>query len=123
MPVTKEVQLLQSIANDLTALKSQMPNGEFKAMARDIEELKTTYRDIKEDVSDIKYTLLNPEDGVIVKVNKVSEWRETKEKKTEEYEKALQDVRELIKWKEGATKAFWIIFTAIVGLSLNVFFI
>jgi hypothetical protein len=66
-------------------------------------------------------TLLNPEDGVIVKVNKVSEWRENKEKKAEEYEKALQDVRDLVQWKNGATKAMWIIFTAILGLSLNVF--
>jgi hypothetical protein len=121
MPVSKETQLLQTIADDISALKSKMPNGEFKSMARDMEELKTSYRDIKEDLSDIKYTLLNPEDGVIVKVNKVSEWRENKEKKAEEYEKALQDVRDLVQWKNGATKAMWIIFTAILGLSLNVF--
>ncbi len=121
MPVSKETQLLQTIADDISALKSKMPNGEFKSMARDMEDLKTSYRDIKEDLSDIKYTLLNPEDGVIVKVNKVSEWRENKEKKAEEYEKALQDVRDLVQWKNGATKAMWIIFTAILGLSLNVF--
>ena len=121
MPVSKETQLLQTIADDISALKSKMPNGEFKSMARDMEDLKTSYRDIKEDLSDIKYTLLNPEDGVIVKVNKVSEWRENQEKKAEEYEKALQDVRDLVQWKNGATKAMWIIFTAILGLSLNVF--
>lgn len=122
MPVSKEVQLLETIVSEISTLKSNMPNGEFKAMARDIQDLKTSYHDIKENVSDIKYTLLNPEDGVIVKVNKVSEWKSTKEKKSEEYEKALQDVRDLVKWKEGASKAFWIIFTAIVGLSFNVFF-
>jgi hypothetical protein len=99
-----------------------MPNGELKAMARDIEDLKTSYHDIKDNISDIKFTLLNPEDGVIVKVNKVSEWRQAKEKKSEEYENALQEVRDLMKWKEGASKALWIIFTAIVGLSFNVFF-
>jgi hypothetical protein len=122
MPVTKEVQLLETIVSEINTIKNSMPNGEFKAMARDIEELKSDYKDIKENVSDIKYTLLNPEDGVIVKVNKVSEWRQSKEKKAEEYDKALQDVRDLVKWKEGASKAFWIIFTAIVGLSFNVFF-
>lgn len=122
MAVSKEVQLLETIVSEIHLIKSKMPNGEFKAMARDIEELKENYQDIKEDISDIKYTLLNPQDGVIVKVNKVSEWRESKEKKNEEYEKALQEVRDLVKWKEGASKAFWIIFTAIVGLSFNVFF-
>lgn len=122
MSASKQLELLETIVLELHTLKTKMPNGELKAMARDIEELKTSYHDIKDNISDLKFTLLNPEDGVIVKVNKVSEWRQSKEKKSEEYEKALQEVRDLIKWKEGASKALWIIFTAIVGLSFNVFF-
>jgi hypothetical protein len=122
MSASKQLELLETIVLELHTLKTKMPNGEFKAMARDIEDLKTSYHDIKDNISDIKFTLLNPEDGVIVKVNKVSEWRQAKEKKSEEYENALQEVRDLMKWKEGASKALWIIFTAIVGLSFNVFF-
>ena len=122
MSASKQLELLETIVLELHTLKTKMPNGEFKAMARDIEELKTSYHDIKDNISDIKFTLLNPEDGVIVKVNKVSEWRQSKEKKSEEYENALQEVRDLMKWKEGASKALWIIFTAVVGLSFNVFF-
>lgn len=122
MSASKQLELLETIVLELHTLKTKMPNGEFKAMARDIEELKTSYHDIKDNISDIKFTLLNPEDGVIVKVNKVSEWRQSKEKKSEEYENALQEVRDLMKWKEGASKALWIIFTALVGLSFNVFF-
>jgi len=122
MSAAKQLELLETIVLELHTLKTKMPNGEFKAMARDIEDLKTSYHDIKDNISDIKFTLLNPEDGVIVKVNKVSEWRQAKEKKSEEYENALQEVRDLMKWKEGASKALWIIFTAIVGLSFNVFF-
>ena len=121
MSASKQLELLETIVLELHTLKAKMPNGEFKAMARDIEELKTSYHDIKDNISDIKFTLLNPEDGVIVKVNKVSEWRQSKEKKSEEYENALQEVRDLMKWKEGASKALWIIFTALVGLSFNVF--
>jgi len=122
MSAAKQLELLETIVLELHTLKTKMPNGELKAMARDIEDLKTSYHDIKDNISDIKFTLLNPEDGVIVKVNKVSEWRQAKEKKSEEYENALQEVRDLMKWKEGASKALWIIFTAIVGLSFNVFF-
>lgn len=123
MPVNRQTQLLEQIVQELATLKTRMPNGELKTMARDIEELKNHYLDIKEDISDIKYTMLNPEDGVIVKVNKVSDWKDTKEKKTKEYDEALQDLRDLVKWKEGATKALWIIFTALVGLTFNVFFV
>ena len=40
-----------------------MPNGELKQMANDFQKM-------KDDVSDLKRTLLNPDDGVIVNTNK-----------------------------------------------------
>ena len=61
-------QLLESVLNELVHIKKHMPNGELKSMQSDMKAL-------KEDVSDLKYTLLNPEDGVIVKTNQNSQFR------------------------------------------------
>ena len=61
-------QLLESVLSELTHIKSHMPNGELKQMQKDME-------DLKEDISDLKYTLLNPDDGVIVNTNKNTEHR------------------------------------------------
>ena len=49
-----------------------MPNGELVQMGKDMESL-------KDDLSDLKYTLLNPEDGVIVKTNMNTSFRLWKE--------------------------------------------
>ena len=61
-------QLLESVLTELVHIKKHMPNGELKSMQSDMKAL-------KEDVSDLKFTLLNPEDGVIVKTNQNSQFR------------------------------------------------
>ena len=99
-----------------------MPNGELKHLMHAVEELKTAQEDVKEDISEIKYTLLNPEDGVIVKVNKNTEYRISKQTKIEYYDKIIAEFEKMKDWKEGVTKPLWIIFTALVGLLINVFY-
>lgn len=89
-----------------------MPNGELKQMQRDLSDLKT-------DMSDMKYTLLNPEDGVIVNTNKNTEFRQQKESKEREYFKHIQDLEELKTWKSGVTRALWIIFGIMAGIIIR----
>lgn len=92
-----------------------MPNGELKQVIISV-------KDIKEDVTELKKLLLNPEDGVIVKVNKNTEFRLDEESTTEEEFKNIQDLKDLISWKDSVTKALWIIFTAIVGIVVKIIF-
>ena len=47
-------QLLETVLTELTSIKKHMPNGELKQMQKDME-------DLKDDISDLKYTLLNPD--------------------------------------------------------------
>lgn len=83
-------------------MKSKLPNGELIAMASDMKEM-------KEDISDLKYTLLNPEDGVIVKTNQNTYFRKSVQEKVEK-------IDELVAWKDTVTKALWILFTALIGI-------
>lgn len=99
-----------------------MPNGELKHMSRAIQELKDSQDDLKDDLSEIKYTLLNPEDGVIVKVNKNTDFRKTREAKSQYYDRIVNEFDKMKEWKDGVTKALWIIFTALVGLLIHVFY-
>ena len=55
-------QILEQVLEELGSIKKDMPNGELVQLQKDVASLKL-------DLSDIKYTLLNPEDGVIVKTN------------------------------------------------------
>lgn len=95
-------ELLESLHSEVIAMKGKLPNGELVAMAKDMKEM-------KEDISDLKYTLLNPEDGVIVKTNQNTYFRKQNADN-------IEKIDELLSWKDSVTKALWILFTAIVGV-------
>jgi len=102
-------QLLESVLGELNHIKTHMPNGELKQMLREME-------DVKEDISDLKYTLLNPDNGVIVNTNKNTEFREEMQSNEKDFQKQMAEVEELKRWKEGVTKALWIIFGSLVAI-------
>ena len=77
-------------------------------------------KDLKEDVSDLKFTLLNPEDGVIVKTNQNTAYRRKMELGDKDFITRMIDIQELKKWKDGVTKALWIIFGSLAGLIIKV---
>ena len=95
--------ILESVLSEIKHIKSHMPNGELKQMANDFQKM-------KEDVSDLKRTLLNPEDGVIVNTNKNTEFRLVKESREKEYNTYINELAELKNWKAGVNRALWIIF-------------
>ena len=106
-------EAIDLILVELAAMKSKLPNGELVRMAESMEEM-------KEDISELKYMLLNPEDGVIVKVNKNSDFRKKFEINEKEFVDTLKSVEELRRFKETVTKALWIIFTAIAGIVIRI---
>jgi predicted nucleic acid-binding Zn-ribbon protein len=105
-------QLLESVLSEISHIKSHMPNGELKQMQKDIEGL-------KEDISDLKYTLLNPENGVIVNTNKNTDFRKSMQANERDFQQKLLELEDLKKWKDGVSKALWIIFTALAGLIIR----
>ena len=107
-------QLLESVLTELTSIKKHMPNGELKQMQKDME-------DLKDDISDLKYTLLNPEDGVIVKTNQNSQFRRKMETGEKEFSSKMIEVEDLKRWKDSVSKALWIIFGILAGLVMKVF--
>ena len=102
-------QLLESVLAELGTIKKHMPNGELKALVEDV-------KDLKGDMSDLKFTLLNPEDGVIVKTNQNTQFRRRMEAGDKEFNSKMIELEELKRWKEGVTKALWILFTGLAGV-------
>lgn len=99
-------ELLESLHSEIVSIKNRLPNGELVSMAKDMKEM-------KEDISDLKYTLLNPEDGVIVKTNQNTYFRKANLEN-------IEKIDELLMWKNSVTKALWILFTAIVGVVVKI---
>lgn len=105
-------QLLENVLVELSSIKKHMPNGELKQMQKDMENL-------KEDMSDLKFTLLNPDDGVIVNTNKNTDFRENLQAGDKEFQIKLLEIAELKRWKDSVSKALWIIFTVLAGLIIR----
>ena len=105
-------ELLESVLAEIKHVKSHMPNGELKQMANDFQKM-------KDDVSDLKRTLLNPDNGVIVNTNKNTEFRQDQETRRKEYDTNINELTELKSWKQGVTRALWIIFGILASVIIR----
>ncbi|MFZ9219878.1 MAG: hypothetical protein ACO22Y_00080 [Sediminibacterium sp.] len=101
--------LLEDVLSELKHIKQHMPNGELKVIVEDV-------KDVKEDISELKYMLLNPEDGLVVKTNKNTEFRLSMQSNEKDFNLKMQELEDLKRWKAGVTKALWIIFSALAAL-------
>ena len=89
----------QHLSDRLDCIEKRLPNGELQEMHKMIKE--------------IKEILLDPEDGIIVRVNKNTFWR--KEIDADEF-------KLLLRWKQSVTHAMWIAYTALTGIILKLMF-
>jgi len=105
----EQQEVLQVILSEIKNIKQHMPNGELKVMVEDL-------KDVKEDISELKYILLNPEDGVVVKTNKNTEFRLSMQANEKDFQAHMLELEELKRWKNGVTKALWIIFSVLAAL-------
>ena len=89
----------KQIEERLQCIENRLPNGELL--------------EIHENVKEIKEILLDPEDGIIVRVNKNTYWR--KELDADEF-------KALLRWKQTVTHAMWIAYTALTGIIVKIVF-
>ena len=83
----------------LHCIENRLPNGELQ--------------EIHETVKEIQEILLDPEDGIIVRVNKNTYWR--KELDADEF-------KALLRWKQSVTHAMWVVYSAVIGILLKLIF-
>jgi hypothetical protein len=111
---------IEEILSSLEIIKKKLPNGELEVIKNSIQSLSTDQKAIKEDLEYFKKRLFNPDDGVIVRINKNTDAIERNDEMAEEIYQELPEIQNNIKnleqWKEGANKALWVIFTALIGL-------
>ena len=114
--------LMKQILDEMNTIKSKMPNGELKHMQDGMDEMRKNFKEMKDDLSEMKRKLLDPDDGVIVKVNENTKFRIQEEGRYDEYFIIKNDVDSMKKWQSGANKALWIIFAAIMAIVLKILF-
>ena len=114
--------LMKEILGEIKDLKSSMPNGEIKILQTSMDDLKREQKSIKDDMSDIKKKLLDPDDGVIVKVNENTRFRMQEQDRYDDYMQFTIDIQEMKTWKKGVNQALWILFGALIAVGAKVIF-
>ena len=89
----------KQIVERLNCIEARLPNGELE--------------EIHNNVKEIKEVLLDPEDGIIVRVNKNTYWR--KELDADEF-------KALLRWKQSVTHALWMVYSAVIGILVKLIF-
>jgi len=114
---------LSAILETMQSLESKMPNGELKVIKSDVEELKICYHSLKQDMSEIKLKLFNPESGIIVKVNdnkrRLDEVEGIVDEIGEEITVMSTDVHDLKSYKKNVNTALYAVYAATVGLVVH----
>ena len=69
--------------------------------------------EMKEDISELKERILDPNEGVVVKANQAKWW-------ISENKDLVKEIPELIQFKKTTYRILWIIVTAVVALGVRV---
>ena len=114
----------KEILEAVEILKRKMPNGNIALLQQAIEDLKQNQDGLKDSISDLKKQLLDPDNGVVVRVNRNSEFRKDSEARgplcQQSFEEMQDKVEDLSSWKTNVTKFVWIMLTTMVGLIAKV---
>jgi hypothetical protein len=113
---------IEDILKALDIIKTKLPNGELESIKRSIESLSQDQKSIKEDLEYFKKRLFNPDDGVIVRINKNTDSIIRFEDQIEEIPDLRNRLDNLEKWQDGVNKALWFIFTTVAGLTIALIF-
>lgn len=109
----------KEILQALTEIEKRTPNGELLLIKNAIENLQEGQDELKTDLRDIKKQLLDPDRGVVVRVNKNTEDRRYWENRKTEIEDAFDNMKSLLSWKGGVNKALWIVYTIMIGIFIK----
>jgi predicted nucleic acid-binding Zn-ribbon protein len=89
--------------------------SEIALMKKDIETLSKDIRELNEKMDKLMVKLLDPDMGLVVRVNKNTDRLDEKDKFIAESIKDINDFREMKKWKANVTTALWGLYTTVLA--------
>ncbi len=113
---------IEEILIALELIKKKLPNGELEVIKKSIQSLSEDQKTIKEDLEYFKKRLFNPDDGVIVRINKNSDSISRSEDILDDIPEIRNKVDNMEKWKDSVSKALWIVYTSLVGIIISLIF-
>ena len=117
----------KEILEEIEFLKTKLPNGEFALLKKSVEDLSGGQEALKSSIRELKQQLLDPDGGVVVRVNRNSDFRKESEQRgtlcQQSFENMEDNVNSILGWKDNVSKALWILFTGIAGIIVKILFL
>ena len=117
----------KEILEEIEFLKTKLPNGEFALLKKSVEDLSGGQESLKSSIRELKQQLLDPDNGVVVRVNRNSDFRKESEQRgplcQQSFENMEDSVNSILGWKDNVSKALWILFTGIAGIIVKILFL
>ena len=104
----------EEIQKLLNKVLEKLPNGDLKALKLKIEDLCEDICALKAQQNKLHKNLYNPEDGLVVRVNKNRDYR----LKLQE-EGALDTIRTVDKFRANYNKLLWGLYALLLGIVLK----
>jgi uncharacterized FlaG/YvyC family protein len=85
----------------------QTTSHDIALMKKDIEMLGKDIKELNEKMDKLMVKLLDPDTGLVVRVNKNTDRLDERDKSMDQWMKDLEDFRGMKKWKANVTTALW----------------
>ena len=117
----------KEILEEIEFIKKKLPNGEFALLKKSVEDLSGGQDALKSSIRELKQQLLDPDNCVVVRVNRNSDFRKDSEQRgplcQQSFENMEDNVNSILGWKDNVSKALWILFTGIAGIIVKILFL
>jgi len=95
---------------------------EIALMKKDIETLSDEVKELNEKIDILMIKLLDPDTGIVVRVNKNTDRLDERDKNMGRWMKDVNDFHHMKKWKNGVNKALWVIYASIIAFIIKILF-
>jgi hypothetical protein len=95
---------------------------EIALMKKDIETLREDVKEINDKLDRLMVKLLDPDEGLVVRVNKNTERLDERDKNIAGWMKDVRDFHYMKQWKSTVTKALWGLYAAVIGYIVKLIF-
>jgi len=116
-------QLLEKIERiENKVVHAKALNGAFEKLVLTIETVQENQKKMSDDISDIKKTVLDPDDGVIARIKELERWKtERAEEVVDNSDEVRQDITIIKEWQKMVNKILWGIGAGIGSIALKLF--
>lgn len=100
-------ELVEGLYRAFDSFRRKMEDPSYIQLEASIKQLIDNQNEMKAEVRELKKQLLNPNDGIVVAVNKNTAFRHRSEEDEDQYIELIREHKELMKFKSGVTKIIW----------------